>query len=260
MREKPAVAGQRSGRPAYFNNSKTAGNSNVLQVILRDHGYERVESKDDDWSVYWCAGQVDSCDLCWFAPHQKVNKFPRASALTLKSNLWQCFARMLAKHGPHNYGYMPQTFVLPTHMDQYEEFMASRLAETHGHGDVWILKPAAAYCGRGIFLHRPSDERESETPVTDAVREHKGVACRYIDPPFLVDGLKSDIRIYVLVTSFHPLTCYLYDEGLVSSNRLRTIHAIHRTPLSHTCQHLLRRPASPPSHTARQTSRSAACI
>ena len=169
MRVKPEVAGQRSGRPAYFNNSKTAGNSNVLQVILRDHGYERVESKDDDWSVYWCAGQVDSCDLCWFAPHQKVNKFPRASALTLKSNLWQCFARMLAKHGPHNYGYMPQTFVLPTHMDQYEEFMASRLAETHGHGDVWILKPAAAYCGRGIFLHRPSDERESETPVTDAV-------------------------------------------------------------------------------------------
>ena len=73
-----------------------------------------------------------------------------------------------------------------------------------------------------------SDERESETPVTDAVREHKGVACRYIDPPFLVDGLKSDIRIYVLVTSFHPLTCYLYDEGLVSSNtRLRTSFAIH---------------------------------
>jgi len=91
--------------------------------------------------------------------------------------------------------------------------MRSRLAEQQGQGDVWILKPAAAYCGRGIFLHRPSDI-SSDGPLTDTIREHRGVACRYIDPPFLIDGLKSDIRIYVLVTSFHPLTCYLYDDGL----------------------------------------------
>ena len=50
--------------------------------------------------------------------------------------------------------------------------------------------------------------------LTDQIREHRGVACRYIDPPFLLDGLKSDIRLYVLVTSFHPLVCYVYDEGL----------------------------------------------
>ena len=37
---------------------------NVLQVILRDHGFERVEDKHDDWSVFWCAGQVEPGDLC----------------------------------------------------------------------------------------------------------------------------------------------------------------------------------------------------
>ena len=75
-----------------------------------------------------------------------------------------------------------------------------------------------AYCGRGIFLHRT--DREAATAdggaslLTDEIHEHKGVVSQYIDPPFLLDGLKSDVRLYVLVTSFHPLTCYLYDEGL----------------------------------------------
>jgi len=214
VRAAPVIAERSTGRLAYFNNSKTMANSNVLQIILRDHGYERVENKEEGWSIFWCAGQVEPSDLCCFQPHQKVNKFPRASALTLKSNLWACFARMLHKHGPQHYGYMPQSFVLPAQMSLFEELMQSRLAEPQGHDDVWILKPAAAYCGRGIFLHRPSDLRDCDSPLTDTIREHRGVACRYIDPPYLIDGLKSDIRIYVLVPSFHPLTCYLYDEGL----------------------------------------------
>ena len=50
--------------------------------------------------------------------------------------------------------------------------------------------------------------------LTDELHQHKGVCSQYIDPPFLLDGLKSDIRLYVLITSIHPLCCYLYREGL----------------------------------------------
>jgi hypothetical protein len=50
--------------------------------------------------------------------------------------------------------------------------------------------------------------------LTDEVRNFKGVACRYVDPPLLINGLKSDLRLYVLVTSFEPLTVYIYHEGL----------------------------------------------
>ena len=42
----------------------------------------------------------------------------------------------------------------------------------------------------------------------------KGVACRYLDPPYLLNGLKSDIRLYVMVTSWNPLVVYMYEEGL----------------------------------------------
>lgn len=37
---------------------------------------------------------------------------------------------------------------------------------------------------------------------------------RYIDRPLLINNLKSDLRVYVLVTSFYPLIVYIYSDGL----------------------------------------------
>lgn len=147
-------AGQPAGPLAYYNNSKTASNSNVLQVILRDHGYSRVESFEEDWSIMWCAGQMDPKTLRLFMPHQRINKFPRATTLTLKSNLWMCVNHLRKAFGEEHFGFMPTTFCLPKEMAAFDAYMRSRLTAPGGEKDLWICKPTAAYCGRGIFLHR----------------------------------------------------------------------------------------------------------
>jgi len=37
---------------------------------------------------------------------------------------------------------------------------------------------------------------------------------RYIHKPYLIDGLKFDLRVYALLCGVNPLRAYIYKEGL----------------------------------------------
>ena len=68
-----------------------------------------------------------------------------------------------------------------------------------------IVKPEASCQGRGIFLTRK---------IEDIDTADKHVVQEYIKKPFLIDGLKFDLRIYVLITGCDPLRIFIHRDGL----------------------------------------------
>ncbi len=95
----------------------------------------------------------------------------------------------------------PTTYIFPT---DYNQFLLDREAEDP---DVlYILKPVASSCGRGIKVIN----KRTKLPNKDGY-----LASKYVANPHLINGFKYDLRVYVLVTSFDPLRIYVYNDGLV---------------------------------------------
>ena len=107
---------------------------------------------------------------------------------------------MREEHGGLEWGFIEDTFLLPDEMDLLKEQMEV------DKGSFWIVKPPNLDCGEGISVVNDFEN----VPVT------KKPLCvqRYLMNPLLINGLKFDLRIYVLVTSVDPLRIYLYEEGL----------------------------------------------
>jgi tubulin polyglutamylase TTLL6/13 len=70
------------------------------------------------------------------------------------------------------------------------------------------VKPEALSQGKGIFLSRSLEE------IVDSCKEEGCVVQRYIHKPYLIDDLKFDLRIYVLLYGVNPLRIYIHEMGL----------------------------------------------
>jgi len=103
------------------------------------------------------------------------------------------------------------TYNLPTEYPIFKDEFAKN------PGWLWIAKPIAKSQGKGIFifdkLSQIADWRSDNRYKPDNPAAEPYIVQRYIDSPLLLGGKKFDLRIYVLVTNFNPLTIYLYREG-----------------------------------------------
>ena len=100
---------------------------------------------------------------------------------------------------------------------------------------IFIVKPEAACQGRGIFLARDlrdienynqscyhsssgndqsSHNQYQATPASTMYEHFHCVVQEYIARPFLIDKMKFDLRLYVLVLGVEPLRIFLFKDGL----------------------------------------------
>ena len=97
----------------------------------------------------------------------------------------------------NEFDFYPKTWLYPT------DFPSLKFGKSNK--TTYIVKPEASCQGKGIFLTNSLegfDENE------------KYVIQEYIKNPMLIDGLKFDLRIYVLLAGCDPLKIFLYKEGL----------------------------------------------
>ncbi|XP_053094847.1 tubulin polyglutamylase ttll6 [Pangasianodon hypophthalmus] len=130
--------------------------------------------------------------------YQKINHFPGMNEICRKDLLARNLNRML-KLFPKDYNIFPRTWCLPA---DYSDFQAYTRAKKN---KTYICKPESGCQGRGIFLSKSSKD----------IRPGEHMICQvYISKPFIIDGFKFDLRIYVLVTSCDPFRIFVYNEGL----------------------------------------------
>jgi tubulin monoglycylase TTLL3/8 len=84
--------------------------------------------------------------------------------------------------------------------------------DINGHRNTWILKPGGKSRGRGIKCFRSYEKMMQHIRKIYA---RQWVVQKYIENPMLILRKKFDIRQWVLVTDWNPLTIWIYRECYV---------------------------------------------
>ncbi|XP_063866621.1 tubulin monoglutamylase TTLL4-like isoform X2 [Scylla paramamosain] len=177
--------------------------TNITPLIVRrtitNSGF-KITKKTLQWCGTWGKHMKSPCFKS-VREFQKINHFPGTFQIGRKDKLWKNFLRLQTKFGKEEFGFIPKTFVLPGDMKALKATF-----DKEGVKKKWIVKPPASARGTGIQVVHKWPQVPTDTAV---------VVQRYISRPYLINDTKFDMRIYVLVTSFHPLRIYLYQDGLV---------------------------------------------
>jgi len=170
-----------------------------VRRVSRRFNYKEV-GENEDWVLFWTDCSVNIERVMDMRRYQKINHFPGMSEICRKDLLARNMNRM-QKLFPKEYNICPRSWCLPA---DYSEFMGYHRTKKN---KTYIIKPDNSCQGKGIML--------TKTPKVDIKHCDNFVVQQYLSKPFLVDNLKFDLRIYVLVTSCDPLRIFVYRDGLV---------------------------------------------
>lgn len=167
----------------------------LVRSILENAGFKYTEAHD--WNLLWIGKSAKPYLYDDLNAFQRINHFPNSFEITRKDKMCLNLKIMKDKY-PNDYDFFPDTFIMPQDIGDFTLRFYSESAQ-------WIVKPCNSSQGKGIFILDSLNSLDLDSGC---------IVSKYIESPLLVNNLKSDLRIYVLITSFEPLKIYIYQEGL----------------------------------------------
>ena len=173
----------------------------------------------EDWNIQWYDTYISTETLRAMLPFQKINHFPGSHNLGRKNLLGKHLGKM-RKSLSEDFDFYPRTWMIPFQAEDLRQFVQEypktlqdkdilsegKSRKKRSGRPTFIIKPEAGCQGRGIYLTKKID-----SALTSGGNM---VVQQYLTNPYLIDGLKFDLRVYVLLKSVQPLKIYVYREGL----------------------------------------------
>ncbi|XP_075837229.1 tubulin polyglutamylase TTLL7 isoform X1 [Microtus pennsylvanicus] len=175
----------------------------IVRLVIDEMGFIKTPDEDETSNLIWCDAAVQQEKITELQNYQRINHFPGMGEICRKDFLARNMTKMI-KSRPLDYTFVPRTWIFPSEYTQFQNYVKE--LKKKRKQKTFIVKPANGAMGHGISLIRNGDKIPSQDHL---------IVQEYIEKPFLMEGYKFDLRIYILVTSCDPLKIFLYHDGLV---------------------------------------------
>uniref|UniRef100_W5MPA7 Tubulin tyrosine ligase-like family, member 7 n=1 Tax=Lepisosteus oculatus TaxID=7918 RepID=W5MPA7_LEPOC len=216
----------------------------IVRIVISEMAFMKTRDEDETANLIWNDSAVQHEKIAELRNYQpllffhwilrrllnslsskRINHFPGMGEICRKDCLARNMAKMI-KNQPQDYSFIPKTWIFPAEYTQFQNYVKELRKKRKQK--TFIVKPANGAMGHGISLIRNCEK----LPAHDHF-----IVQEYLDKPFLMEGYKFDLRIYILVTSCDPLRIFLYNDGLVRMGTEK-YHAPSESNLSQLYMHL----------------------
>uniref|UniRef100_A0A665WGJ5 Tubulin tyrosine ligase-like family, member 7 n=1 Tax=Echeneis naucrates TaxID=173247 RepID=A0A665WGJ5_ECHNA len=196
-----------------------------VRIVINEMDFIKTRDDDETANLIWNDSAVQHEKIAELRNYQRINHFPGMGEICRKDCLARNMSKMI-KCQPQEYSFIPKTWIFPAEYTQFQNYVKELRRKRKQK--TFIVKPANGAMGHGISLIRNCEKLPAQ--------EHF-IVQEYLDKPFLMEGYKFDLRIYILVTSCDPLRIFLYNDGLVRMGTEK-YHAPSEANLSQLYMHL----------------------
>ncbi|KAK3533837.1 hypothetical protein QTP70_032959, partial [Hemibagrus guttatus] len=197
----------------------------IVRIVIGEMAFHKTRDEDETANLIWNDSAVQHEKIAELRNYQRINHFPGMGEICRKDCLARNMSKMI-KSQPQEYSFIPKTWIFPAEYTQFQNYVKELRRKRKQK--TFIVKPANGAMGHGISLIRNCEK----LPAQDHF-----IVQEYLDKPFLMEGYKFDLRIYILVTSCDPLRIFLYNDGLVRMGTEK-YHTPNESNLSQLYMHL----------------------